>query len=106
MTGFGVLLIIVGLGSLVLPMFNIQFTLMSVLEDYQPWAGIVAALIGVVLVAIPIMRTRQAAMAAPAAAAPSSAASAPESVQPAAAAPAPAASTVAEAGQARENDAV
>jgi hypothetical protein len=50
MVGFGALLIILGLGSLLLPMFDIQFRIMSLLDDYQPIAGIGVALIGAVLV--------------------------------------------------------
>ena len=92
MTGFGILLIVLGLGSLVLPALNIQFTLMTFLEDAQPWAGIVVALIGVILAAIPIMRARQAALAAPATPAPGTtapvAASAGAAATPPAAAPA------------------
>jgi hypothetical protein len=91
MTGFGVLLIILGLGSLLLPMLNIQFTLMTALDAYQPWAGILTALIGVVLAAIPIMRARQAAMAAPTSASPSGAAPAAEASASPAATPAAAA---------------
>jgi hypothetical protein len=87
-TGLGILLIVLGLGSLVLPMFNIQFTLMTFIEDSQPWAGIVVALIGVVLAAIPIMRARQAALAGPASAAPGTTAPVPASAG--AAAPPPA----------------
>jgi hypothetical protein len=50
MIGWGIFLIIIGAGSLLLPMFGFQFTLMSFVEAYQPWAGIVVAIIGVALV--------------------------------------------------------
>jgi hypothetical protein len=50
MVGLGIWLIIIGAGSLLLPLLNFQFTLMSLLEDFQPWAGIVVAVIGVGLV--------------------------------------------------------
>ncbi len=48
MIGWGVALIIIGAGSLLLPMFNYQFTLMELVDDYQPYAGIVVAVIGAV----------------------------------------------------------
>ena len=50
MVGWGVALIIIGAGSLLLPMFNYQFTLMELVDGYQPYAGIVVAVIGVALV--------------------------------------------------------
>lgn len=52
MVGFGVLLVILGIGSLLLPMFDIQFQIMSLLDDYQPVAGIAIAAVGVVLIAL------------------------------------------------------
>ena len=63
MLRIGVLLIVFGLGSLVLPMFNLQFRLMSILDDFQPVAGIAIAAIGAVLVFMN-MRNRPAAAAA------------------------------------------
>ena len=50
MVGFGALLIVLGIGSLLLPMFDIQFRIMSLLDDFQPIAGIAIAAIGVALV--------------------------------------------------------
>jgi hypothetical protein len=41
-------------------MFDIQFTLMSLLDDFQPWARIVVAAIGVVLVVLGMNRRREA----------------------------------------------
>jgi hypothetical protein len=58
MAGLGAFLIILGIGSLVLPMFDIQFQLMSLLDDYQPIAGIAVAAIGAVLVLLGLRRTR------------------------------------------------
>lgn len=58
MIGFGVLLIIFGVGSLILPQFNLQFRLMSLLEDVQPLAGIVVAAIGVLLVVLGLRKQR------------------------------------------------
>jgi len=57
MAGFGVLLIILGIGSLLLPMFDIQFRIMSLLDDYQPIAGVLIAAIGVALVILGRRRT-------------------------------------------------
>ena len=51
MASLGVLLIVFGVGSFVLPFFNIQFELMGWVDPYQPWAGIGVALAGVALVA-------------------------------------------------------
>lgn len=50
MVGWGILLIVLGAGSLLLPMLGYQFTLMELLDDFQPWAGIVVAVIGAILV--------------------------------------------------------
>jgi hypothetical protein len=58
MTGIGVLLIILGVGSLLLPMFDIQFRIMEILDDYQPIAGIVIAAIGAVLAVMGMRRPR------------------------------------------------
>jgi hypothetical protein len=48
--GWGIFLIIIGAGSLLLPMLGYQFSLMELVDDYQPYAGIVVAIIGVALV--------------------------------------------------------
>ena len=50
MIGWGVTLMIIGAGSLLLPLLNYQFTLMELVDDYQPYAGIVLAVIGAALV--------------------------------------------------------
>ena len=50
MIGWGVLLIVLGAGSLLLPTLGWQFTLMELVDDYQPYAGIVVAVVGVALV--------------------------------------------------------
>ena len=90
MTGFGVLLIILGLGSLLLPMFNLQFRLMDIVDPYQPFAGIIVAAIGAVLMYLGLQRSRAAATTATTATAPPSAtpaaapAQAPASTAPAA----------------------
>jgi hypothetical protein len=50
MLSLGVLLVILGVGSFVLPMIGYQFRLIEPLEPYQPWAGIVLAAIGLITV--------------------------------------------------------
>lgn len=50
MIGWGVFLIIIGAGSLILPMLGYQFTLMELVDRFQPYAGIVVAIIGAALV--------------------------------------------------------
>jgi len=50
MRNLGVLLIVLGLGSFILPLIGFQFTLMSWVDLYQPWAGIGVAIGGVALV--------------------------------------------------------
>ena len=56
MIGWGVTLMIIGAGSLLLPLLNYQFSLMELVDDYQPYAGIVVAVIGAVLVLVGMNR--------------------------------------------------
>jgi hypothetical protein len=51
-TSIGVLLVILGVGSLILPNLGLQFRLMEIVDPYQPWAGIVVAALGLVLVLV------------------------------------------------------
>ncbi|MBA2633282.1 MAG: hypothetical protein H0U86_09840 [Chloroflexi bacterium] len=64
MIGWGIALIIIGAGSLLLPLLNYQFTLMELVDDYQPYAGIAVAVIGAVLVLLGMNRNRDAQAAA------------------------------------------
>ena len=50
MTGWGIFLAIMGAGSLLLPMLGYQFRLMELVDPYQPYAGIVVAVIGAALI--------------------------------------------------------
>ena len=50
MLSLGVLLVILGVGSFVLPMIGYQFRLIEPLEPYQPWAGITLAAVGLITV--------------------------------------------------------
>ncbi len=61
MVGLGIFLIIMGAGSLLLPMLNYQFTLMELVDDYQPYAGIAVAVIGAALVLFGMNRRSEAA---------------------------------------------
>ena len=59
MVGWGIFLIILGAGSLLLPMLGYQFTLMELVDDFQPYAGIAVAIIGAVLVFMGMNRRTQ-----------------------------------------------
>jgi hypothetical protein len=48
-------------------MFDIQFTLMSFMDDYQPWAGIVVGVIGLGLIGWSMSQRSEAAPPPPAA---------------------------------------
>ena len=61
MVGWGIFLIVIGAGSLLLPMIGYQFSLMDLVEDYQPWAGIVVAVIGAILLYMGMTRRQPAA---------------------------------------------
>lgn len=57
MIGWGITLIIIGAGSLLLPLLGYQFTLMELVDDFQPYAGIAVAIIGAALVVLGMNRT-------------------------------------------------
>lgn len=50
MISLGVLLVILGVGSLVLPYLGLQFTVMDPIDAYQPWVGIIVAAVGLITV--------------------------------------------------------
>ena len=52
MKRLGAFLIVIGIGSLILPQLGMQFRLMSSLESSQPAAGIVVAGIGVLFIVL------------------------------------------------------
>ncbi|MDO5067571.1 MAG: hypothetical protein Q4D96_09865 [Propionibacteriaceae bacterium] len=58
MGSIGVMLMILGFGSLILPTFNIQFKLLAWADPYQPWIGIVVGVIGVLLLIGNVMANR------------------------------------------------
>jgi hypothetical protein len=53
MRGIGAFLILIGFGSLLLPLFDMQFTILAPLEDFQPVAGIVLGIVGLGLLVLP-----------------------------------------------------
>jgi hypothetical protein len=59
MSSLGALLIVLGLGSLLLPAFNIQFKVMELIDDYQPYAGVAVAAIGAIILFISAGRGRR-----------------------------------------------
>jgi len=54
--GWGIFLIIMGAGSLLLPSLGFQFRLMELLDDFQPYAGLAVAGIGTALVLVGMAR--------------------------------------------------
>ena len=59
MVGSGIFLVIMGLGSLLLPMFNIQFQIMSLFDEWQPFVGGFVAAVGVALIGYGVTRPRE-----------------------------------------------
>jgi hypothetical protein len=60
MTSFGVLLVVLGVGSFVLPYFDID-----VLDPYQPWAGVIVSALGLITVLFASRRRRPEMVEAP-----------------------------------------
>ena len=56
MIGWGITLAVLGFGSLVMPMFGLQFKIMSLLDGGQPFAGIIIGVVGVILVVAGFMK--------------------------------------------------
>ncbi|MEK6191464.1 MAG: hypothetical protein AABM41_03955 [Chloroflexota bacterium] len=82
MISLGVLLVILGVGSLVLPSLGLQLRFMDWLDPYQPWAGIIVAAVGLITVLFGAQRRGRA--VAPVAAATAQAAPKAETSEPAA----------------------
>jgi hypothetical protein len=59
MVGLGVLLIILGAGSMILQELGYEFRILSWATDYQPFAGIVIALVGVAVLGVAIARKKK-----------------------------------------------
>ena len=58
MRGWAVILLIFGVGSLILPAFDIQFRVIQIFGDYQIPAGIAMAVLGVVMLVAPMFRAK------------------------------------------------
>ena len=104
MISLGVLLVILGVGSLVLPNLGFQFRLMELVDPYQPWAGIIVAALGLITILFGAQRRGrkevvvESAAAAPAAAATTAPTEAAPTAPPPEAARAPEPAPTAEAG--------
>jgi hypothetical protein len=59
MRGFAILLIVLGVGTFVLPMMGLQFRLMSLFGSAQPIVAVVAAVVGVVLLIVSLKKSKQ-----------------------------------------------
>jgi hypothetical protein len=60
MRSIGGLLFFFGLGSVILDLFNYQFAILAPIEEYQPAAGIILAVIGAVLVGLGVQQDQNA----------------------------------------------
>jgi hypothetical protein len=58
MRSFGVLLLILGLGTFVLRTFDYEFRILSWADEYQPWFSIGLAALGLIIVVVSMMRGR------------------------------------------------
>jgi hypothetical protein len=56
MAGLAGFLVVLGIGSLLLPLIDMQFTILAPIDPYQPWAGLAIAAIGIVILALPRLR--------------------------------------------------
>lgn len=68
MIGLGILLALLGAGSLILPELGYQLRIMEPLQDAQPAAGIAVLIVGVALVGAAVVRRNRARQAVPPAA--------------------------------------
>jgi hypothetical protein len=57
---FGVLLLILGVGTFVLDAFNYEFRILSWANDYQPWVSIGLAVLGLIIVLAAMLRRNRA----------------------------------------------
>ena len=56
MAGLAGFLVVLGVGSLLLPLIDMQFSILAPIDPYQPWAGLIIAVIGIVILALPRLR--------------------------------------------------
>lgn len=59
MRSFGIMLVVVGLGSFVLKRFGVQFILVSIFGEQQTIAAIAMAVIGAGMIGFDLMQKRQ-----------------------------------------------
>lgn len=52
MMGWGFTFLVLGIGSIILPHFDVQFVLMSFMDNAQPFAGIGIAVLGAIMMAV------------------------------------------------------
>jgi hypothetical protein len=50
MVSLGVLLVVVGIGSIVLPAAGIESRLLNSLDPVQPWVGVIVAAVGLITI--------------------------------------------------------
>jgi hypothetical protein len=55
---WGVLLLVLGLGTFVLNAFDYEFRILSWADDYQPWVSVGLAALGLVIVVVSLMRRK------------------------------------------------
>ena len=63
MRGWGILLIVMGIGSFILPMMGMQFRLLSIFGEHTGIAGAAMAVIGVILLGVSFMAGKKTAEA-------------------------------------------
>ena len=56
MVGWGIFLVILGAGSLLLPSIGFSFQLMELVDGFQPYAGAIAAVVGAAMLLIGMTR--------------------------------------------------
>jgi hypothetical protein len=59
MKRFGIFLLVIGIGTFILPYMGLQFKIMSIFGDNQGTAAIVAAVVGLILIALDTARNKK-----------------------------------------------
>jgi hypothetical protein len=59
MKRFGIFLLVIGIGTFILPYMGLQFKIMSIFGDNQRTAAIVAAVVGLILIALDTARNKK-----------------------------------------------
>jgi hypothetical protein len=70
MLRLGILLTVLGFGSLLMELTDRQFVLLMWAEDYQPAIGIIVGIVGLALIGVNVVRGRKTSAPAPQAPAP------------------------------------